>query len=151
MVSRGSVLAAVAGMASLTLLAGGPPPAATDWVNALRRHAHIVTIMTGLRDDAISGADEIASCTPFKLSVAEIAKYLDSAREVSERRYEHDLDAHPCFTSGKFRLDNGEIGTFRIDMARRAIFQIGGKPARYFHCAHCLPKVFGATIERRAP
>ncbi|WP_131819141.1 hypothetical protein [Sphingomonas jatrophae] len=97
-----------------------------------------VTIQrNGARSAAVSGDESAAYCRRFRLTPAEVRGYFRDADPVDQQAYVHDLDMSRCHAAGTVRLADGRRGRWTIDLARRGMLTIAGRPARYFYCLSC--------------
>lgn len=81
-------------------------------------------------------------CEQFILTKDEVARYLRTAREVTQADYLHMLDWSPCYASGDVLFVDGMTGIWGIQQLRAGSIKLSNGRTIYLYCAKCRARVF---------
>jgi hypothetical protein len=91
---------------------------------------------------AISSQDPDVDCSPFKLDITRVRKFLSLAKEANESDAHHTLDWSPCYSSGTLTFTSGKTAHWSINQLRTGSLTIDGGARVFLYCPTCAFKPF---------
>jgi hypothetical protein len=89
-----------------------------------------------------AAADNAVDCKRFRLTPAQVRRYLSLARATNASDAHYTLDVSPCYASGTLVFKDGKTGRWRLDMLRTGSITIGDAEPGVTYCPRCKYKPF---------
>ncbi len=89
-----------------------------------------------------AAADATVDCKRFRLTPAQVRRYLSLARATTASDAHYTLDVSPCYASGTLAFKDGRTGRWRLDMLRTGSITIGDAEPVVTYCPRCKYKPF---------
>jgi hypothetical protein len=89
-----------------------------------------------------AAADNTVDCKRFRLTPAQVRRYLSLARATNANDAHYTLDVSPCYASGTLVFKDGKTGRWRLDSLRSGAITIGDAQPLVTYCPRCKYKPF---------